>query len=425
MRKKLILAGLLLLLIQHDGYSQPTCIMVPAYDSGPNAPLSGSGYYYDPYVFHGKTVKLKCVVTGEDLDHYYYQPQIHMDGRNCSLIQGQWLLNQTCTVQQINNVIFEFTAQMPGRFYLRVDWKFAGDTTWNMIDYNQWRRIIIKFPPIDDNLYFEPYSLPQDNDKPVATIVSLNDIGGDGSWSNPWRIHPDTTYYKFRIDIYDADGEQDLIDGCYVWAWHFIPGGSMYNTTTGDFGKGVKTEAQTYIYYNDIKNVVFPVDMPYTLTRGDSSWTLTAQIYDRWGESSSFENWQTDVKYMVLSTVPGDTSSPDPPELAVLSVNVDTLSFTATDTVQQYAVINIGGGTLTWQSTATIPWFCPNKGSGSLEASQADTVTALAIADSVDYEDFYSGYVTFSSNGGSKMMTVLFDYNIPPSPPTNLQVTEQ
>ena len=155
----------------------------------------------------------------------------------------------------------------------------------------------------------------------------------------------------------------------------------------------------------------------------DSTFHLATYAFDKYGECSQVSiNWDDYWNYITIA--PGTGGGGSDPVLAILTnSDGDTILYTNADTVQ-YVVMNVGDANLTWTSSASINWWCPDNGGSTLSPDEADTVTAIVYPDSVDFtEGIYEDYVVFDSDGGEDTVLVHWRYEMPPSAPTNLQVT--
>lgn len=425
---------ILFLVISTSVYAQVTAIMEPDWTHYDRDSLQGNGYFNDPYIFRSDKVKLKCTIKGTDMKNCTYYPQIHMDGfRNCTTV---WPYPITATrgwsIDQTNGYTFYFDPSLPGKFYLRIDIWYPGGSYFTE-SWTSWVHILFKTPPVNDWNESTPYLQPPGNVAPVVTFVPINCYAGSGSFNNPWLLHEDSTHIEFRIDATDANGANDILFGGFHWAMMTYPG-HFYHTAGGQ----QLTEEQTFLFRDDIYNVnwrqnvdVYRPENGYLIHPSSTATDTVVRCniglegYDQHGEfynnGELYWSWGSDN----LEPPPPD-SLPDPPDssdVAWLVFNPDSVFFYDKIDTAYWYVGNMGDLTLNWTSAATIPWLLPNKGSGSLERLEIDTVMAICFRDSVSIEGIYEDSVQFTGDGNTRYMYVMMEYDDTPEAPTNLRIT--
>jgi hypothetical protein len=244
----------------------------------------GSGTYFEPYVINSNLVEWKVNISGTDKENILYKVDVHMEHyRSCATVH-EWK-NLTYQDIQARDGKFEYAAEMSGWYYLRIDIMEDGE-------YNELKdartHVFFRVPPV--NSYTLPYTPPSNNRKPEPRIEILNEIGGSGSYSDPYVI--DSPIVEFRIDgTSDPDGEEDLINGVFLWAIHMDGHHPVYAKE-----QGTRIASESFLYYSEMKNVIFTWDTrerPST----DGQYTLHLPVIDQHGEKN-----ETKVEFTVSTS---------------------------------------------------------------------------------------------------------------------------
>ncbi|MBN1155699.1 hypothetical protein JXB12_12345 [candidate division KSB1 bacterium] len=359
----------------------------------------GNGSYDLPYVINSREIKFRVEVTGVDKENTLYWPQIHMDGyRSCAT---QFHIKDM-NLEQVTTREFSYTADMAGWYYLRVDINVNGSGYVMQNFETHILHVYCRVPT--SNQYTEPYNPPINNQRPVARGRILNTIRGSGSYPDPFII--DSPIVKFRIDeTYDPDGSRDISEGLFLWAIHMYGHHPVYAN-----GQEVLKAEDTYLYYNEMEGTVYQWDTrerPAT----DGYYMLFVTATDRHGEKGLIP--------MYFFRYDGDT-----PTNPVLSLSTSSIDLGTNDNIAYLTVNNIGANGLSWSATvdSSVPWVKTiSPSSGYLNAG-AKSPVQITVDRSRVSEGSYQCNVYFQSNGGSAILKLLMNVQLPPSPPKNITI---
>ncbi|MBN2093301.1 BACON domain-containing protein [candidate division KSB1 bacterium] len=357
---------------------------------------SGRGTYQTPYVINDLETNYKIDISGTGKENARYWVMVHLDHyRSCNTVDEY----KDLTYSQVQDRIFNYKAQMTGWYYIRCDINDGSGYTVN----RNYMHIYFCVPPL--NPFTMPYNIPSGNVPPTPRAELLNVKQGSGSYTNPFIITDPVV--KFRIDgSTDANGEDDLRKGVYIWAIHMQGG---YHP------KYCKIEneliaAKTYLYYNEVKGAIFEWDTRERPS-ADGYYMLVVPIIDQHGAPS------VDREYFFKYEGGSDTEP-------YLSISPGELDFGSAYESIQITVKNAGSGVLNWNATESPDqhWITAiTPASGSLNSSSSAKITVnvnrLNLA-----EGKHSGLIKINSNGGSEDVSVTISVGNAPQPPQNVQV---
>ncbi len=357
---------------------------------------SGSGTYATPYVFNSLEADYKFDISGTNKENARYWVQVHLDHfRSCNTVDAY----KDLTYSQIQDRIFKFTAEMTGWYYIRCDVDEGSGYTLN----RNYVHIYFCVPPI--NPFTLPYNIPGGNVPPSPKAEIINLKRGSGSYTDPFIINDPVV--KFRLDgSTDANGEQDLRNGVYLWAIHMEGG---YHP------KYCKIEAElvaskTYLYYNEIKGVVFEWDTRERPS-ADGYYYMVVPIIDQHGAKS------IDKEYFFKYDGGTDTKP-------YLSISLGELDFGSDTESMPITVKNAGSGVLTWTALESPdqPWIKSiSPATGSLNADGSTKITVTVDRKSLS-EGRHASIIKINSNAGSEEIDIICSVGEAPLSPQNIQV---
>jgi len=359
--------------------------------------VEGNGTYLNPYVINSTNLKWRVDSTyGPNKENVLYRIDVHLDGYRSCATQVTY---RDLSWSDLQDRIFEYTADMCGWYYIRIDINETGE-------YYQSTRLNIycRVPPF--NSYSLPYNPPAGNSKPVSFPTFVNKIQGTGIYTNP--IIVSGPIIKFRIDdTYDPDGVGDLENGVFIWAIHTHGHHPVYVNGEGGFGyKAI----DTFLLYPEIQGKIYEWDTRELLS-STGYYVLYVPTIDQHGEQAEI------VPYHIKCN---DDVSSDP----VLNVNQDNLNFDDSNTLKTFIIENVGSGILNW-SVSENPdqdWLVSiTPGSGSLATNVSSSVNVTIDRSGLADND-YSGTILVTSNGGDQNVSVLLHIDEPPQPPQSVQI---
>ncbi|MCK5738613.1 hypothetical protein KAH55_05505, partial [bacterium] len=211
---------------------------------GPNIVVTtenfgGNGSDAEPFLIHQQTMKFHVDLTEDQkAEDVRYWVQVHMASYRSCTTQYQ---EKDLSWQQLEGREFEYTADMTGWYYLRVDVERDGV-------YNEEARIhvYVETPPLKP--YTLPYTPPAWNVLPQPACEIMNAVSGSGDYTNPYIL--DSPIMQFRIDgSTDPNGEDDLRYGLFLWAIHMH--GGLHPVYCKNENEPLAKN--TFLYYDEIK----------------------------------------------------------------------------------------------------------------------------------------------------------------------------
>jgi hypothetical protein len=131
-----------------------------------------------------------------------------------------------------------------------------------------------------------------------------------------------------------------------------------------------------------------------------------------------FNRWDGQVSTTYInSTLPCTCNMSGSPQL---SVNPTSLDFGSTQVNKSFTIANVGGGTLEWTISESVPWLAVSPASGTNNATVNVTVDRSALPVGI-----HTGSIFVTSNAGSTTVTARVDVQGPPVlglSPTALQI---